>query len=456
MRHSLRRLSALGIAAFIGLPFSAASAMAAETPRAVIPAEREEAARAVTPPQFRVLATELDGPVFANGQGKTLYFWPNVNMRNGVTGDVKNESACTFEKRMQTAGLMSPYPPGLELPELETRKACAEVWAPEYAADDARPVGDFTIFTRKDGKKQWAYDHQALYTSYLDQVPGDVMAASTRYGGGDAPAVRHVAVAPSLHPSGFNVISTELGRQVLTDKNFSIYAWDRDGPLKSNCEDLCTRTWEPVLAPAVAQASGDWSVFERSTGVYQWAYRKKPLYTYKLDSDQRSQDGSDIPGWHNVYTQKAPPPPQEFTFQDSIGGVVLADAKGKTLYTYNCADDSVDQLACDQVDSPQVYRLAICGGGEVERCLRDWPYVVASASAKSLSRSWQVIAINPQTGHLAKDGDQALRVWAYRGRPVYTNAADKAAGDIAGNGNGEFGGSRNGFKAFFVRTEFGR
>ncbi len=62
---------------------------------------------------------------------------------------------------------------------------------------------------------------------------------------------------------------------------------------------------------------------------------------------------------------------------------MLADAKGRTIYYYNCADDSVDQLACDQMDSPAAYRLAICGGGQVERCLRDWPYVEASAGAKS-------------------------------------------------------------------------
>jgi predicted lipoprotein with Yx(FWY)xxD motif len=136
--------------------------------------------------------------------------------------------------------------------------------------------------------------------------------------------------------------------------------------------------------------------------------------------------------------------------------VVLADAKGKTIYTYTCGDDSVDQLACDQVDSPQVYRLAICGGGQVARCLHDWPYVVAPANAKSLSRTWQVLEINPNTGHLAQPGEPSLRVWAYMGKPVYTYVRDQLAGDISGNADGEFGARRNGFKAFFVRPEFSR
>jgi predicted lipoprotein with Yx(FWY)xxD motif len=141
--------------------------------------------------------------------------------------------------------------------------------------------------------------------------------------------------------------------------------------------------------------------------------------------------------------------------QDTETGVVLADARGKTIYVYNCADDSFDQLACDMPDSPQVYRIAICGGGKVERCLRDWPYVVAEAGARSTSRSWSILEIDPQTGHLATAGQQgALRVWAFLGAPVYTFAGDKKPGDMNGNGNGEFGGSRNGFRAFILRDDF--
>jgi predicted lipoprotein with Yx(FWY)xxD motif len=340
MRYSLTHLSVIGIAACAGLSFSVQAAPA-ETARAVtsavtstvispvIPAERERAGDVITPPGFHVVATELDGPVFADGEGRTLYTWPTAAMRNGVTGDAKNQSECTLEKRTTTAGLMSPYPPGLELPELDKRKSCAEVWAPEYAADGARPAGSFTVITRKDGRKQWAYNTQALYTSYLDKVEGDVMAASSHRdgGGGDGPAPRRVVTAPTLLPAGFSVVSAALGRQVVTDKGFSIYAFDRDGPLKSNCDGLCTRIWAPVLAPAVAQPVGDWTVFQRTGGERQWAYRKRPLYTYRLDADLHGQDGSDVPGWHNVYAQKAPPPPADFTTQDSIGGVVLADAK---------------------------------------------------------------------------------------------------------------------------------
>ena len=79
----------------------------------------------------------------------------------------------------ENAGLMSPYPPGLELPELKTRKSCLDMWPAVYAADDAKPIGKWSIVTRTDGRKQWAYDGFALYTSNLDRQIGDVIGGSS-------------------------------------------------------------------------------------------------------------------------------------------------------------------------------------------------------------------------------------------------------------------------------------
>ena len=455
MRHFLNLAGALIVGALVCAPtLGAREAMAADT-KSIASNDREDYRRVPMPPGFRVEHTERDGPVFADSRGMTMYYWPQDTMRNGITGDPKGQSMCTDTPTTETAGLMSPYPPGLILPELDKRKSCAEFWPPVLAADNAEPVGSFSIIQRKDGRKQWAYDEHALYTSILDELPGDVRGATTRRRSGEAPAPREVATVPPAIPPGFGITSTAMGRLLLTDKNFSVYMSDRDSAEKSSCDAECTRVWKPVLAPVAANSQGEWSVFERSPGIRQWAFRGKPLYTNALDADIRSLQGSDEPGWQNVYTQKAPPPPEEFTMQDMEIGIVLADARGRTIYKYNCGDDSFDQLACDHPDSPQVYRLAICGGGKVERCLSDWPYVVAAADAKSTNRTWTVIEIDPQTGRFAKPGQEgALRVWAYRGSPVYTHAGDKFPGDIVGNANGEFGGGRNGFQAFILRDDF--
>ena len=450
----MRHILSVGLIA-VGTLFAGATgaAFAADT-RAI---EREAHPNVPLPPGFRIEHNEVEGPVFADSRGLTLYYWPHRTMRNGVTGDSANSSACTFEKTTHTAGLMSPYPPGLELPELEKRMSCAEVWPPAFAADDAKAVGAFTVITRKDGRKQWAYDEHALYTSIRDKMPGDALGATTRDMGGAAevPAHRRIATPPPATPPGFAINTVATGRQLLTDKYFSVYSSDRDGPNKSNCDAGCLNTWKPVIAPQSAASQGEWTVFERSPGVRQWAFRKKPLYPYVHDAETSRLQGGDEPGWDVVYTQPAPAYPKSFTEQDTDLGIVLADANGKTIYTYNCGDDSADQLDCTHPDAPQSYRIAICGGGKVARCLTDWPYVVAAADAKSPNRTWTVVSIDPMTGHFAQDGQQgALRVWAYRGAPVYTFHRDKQPGDIVGNANGEFGGGRNGFKAFWLRDDF--
>ena len=444
----MRRVLTLGIAMLVAMSFAAEAS--------------EQYVSVPMPPGFRVESTEMEGPVFADATGHTLYAWPFKRMRNGYSGEQKGKPACYDEVRKETAGLMSPYPAGVMLPELDKRPSCTSLWPPVLAAADAKPVGKWTLVDRKDGTKQWAYDEQVLYTSVLDKHAGDVFGGKSAGkagggggGGGDSPAGRVVVGPPEKVPPGFDVRSTTAGRLLLTNKSFAVYAYDKDTADKSMCDAECAQTWKPLLAPETAQPQGDWSTITRSAGVKQWAFRKKPLYTYVLDSRPGSLEGADVPGWRNVYVQPAPPPPATFTQQDTISGQVLADARGMTIYTYNCGDDSQDQLSCDHPDFTQVYRLAICGGGDAARCLQNWPYVLAANGAKSTSRTWSVIRIDPKTGHRAAEGQpDALSVWAYRDRPVYTFAGDQQPGDVNGDGIGEWRGQRNGLKAFSLRDDF--
>lgn len=410
------------------------------------------------PPGFRVEPSALDGPVFVDAGGHTLYTWPSKRLRNGYSGETKGNPACFDKVQTETAGLMSPYPAGIVLPELDKRPSCTTLWPPVIAPDDAKTVGKWTVITRKDGKKQWAFDEQALYTSIRDSKPGDVIGGTTRRSGGDSPAIRVPAGPPPKIPPGFAVMTTNTGRLLGTDKNYSVYTFDKDTAEKSACDAVCVRTWKPMLAPQSVHAQGDWTTIERSPGVRQWVFRNKPLYSYVLDTDPWSLEGSDVEGWHNVYTQMAPKPPAAFTRQDTLVGEVLADPRGMTIYTYLCGDDSVDQLSCDHPDDTQVYRLALCGRGDAKECQKNWPYVLADKNAQqSANRVWTVMQIDPQTGHRATAGQAgALSVWAYRERPVYTYAGDKRPGDVSGDGTGEWRGQRNGLKAFWMRDDYFR
>jgi predicted lipoprotein with Yx(FWY)xxD motif len=51
---------------------------------------------------------------------------------------------------------------------------CAENWPPLAASDSDKPSGDWTIVTRDDGKKMWAYKGRPLYAWKNDKAPGEV------------------------------------------------------------------------------------------------------------------------------------------------------------------------------------------------------------------------------------------------------------------------------------------
>jgi predicted lipoprotein with Yx(FWY)xxD motif len=50
---------------------------------------------------------------------------------------------------------------------------CAANWPPLAAAADAKASGDWSIVTRDDGGKQWAYKGKPVYTWIKDTKPGD-------------------------------------------------------------------------------------------------------------------------------------------------------------------------------------------------------------------------------------------------------------------------------------------
>lgn len=50
---------------------------------------------------------------------------------------------------------------------------CATNWPPLMAAPSATASGDWTILSRDDGSKQWAYKGKPVYFWAKDQKPGD-------------------------------------------------------------------------------------------------------------------------------------------------------------------------------------------------------------------------------------------------------------------------------------------
>ena len=84
---------------------------------------------------------------------------------------------------------------------------------------------------------------------------------------------------------------------------------------------------------------------------------------------------------------------------------ILTDAKGMTLYTF---------------DNDKEANKSSCTGN----CLNNWPLLKVDASDKDVG-DWKVIA-----------RDDGSKQWAYKSKPLYYFAMDKAPGDKNGDGRG--------------------
>ena len=79
----------------------------------------------------------------------------------------------------------------------------------------------------------------------------------------------------------------------------TLYTFDRDAAGKSACNGPCATNWPPLMAPAGAAASGDWSIVTRDDGSKQWAFRGKPVYYWAKDGKPGDRTGDGVNNvWH--------------------------------------------------------------------------------------------------------------------------------------------------------------
>ena len=178
-------------------------------------------------------------------------------------------------------------------------RGCEMRWPPVVAPALALDVGDFSVVSRADGSRQWAYRGRPLYRYRGDLLPGDAhgRAADARWG--------LAVLTENFRPPGVAVTTLEGYGDALSLAGMTLYsgsafqkywggrnlrdsfknAWLRGKRLGGDAcaDEACLKLWRPFHASPDARSTGFWEVIERGEGTRQWAYKGYALYTYADD-----------------------------------------------------------------------------------------------------------------------------------------------------------------------------
>ena len=90
---------------------------------------------------------------------------------------------------------------------------------------------------------------------------------------------------------------------LVAPSGMTLYTFDKDvaNSGKSTCNGPCAALWPPMMAMATDQPVGAYSVVTRDDGSRQWAYKGKPVYTYKADQKAGDRTGDNFKDvWHII------------------------------------------------------------------------------------------------------------------------------------------------------------
>lgn len=390
------------------------------------------------PADIRLQETEK-GVVFADKNGMTLY--------TDKDDPKLNTSACTYDipqpKSVKNAEEVRPSPPFSHPITCRHKHKSIEVGA------GAKPVGQWTILEDSDGVKQWAYRGHVAYTSVKDIAPGqswlDLDAGLGQY------RKRFTALyAPLDLPPDISVRPVGVAQVYTTFSGRTLYTLTQDRAGKSMCEGACLEKWHPFLGGIMSQGGGKWTLVPRADGTRQWAFNKQPLYTFAADKSEGDVRGNNLPGALVAVAYAAARTPSIVTVQTTPIGDLYADEKGKTLYSFYCPPDAGRE--CDDPGDKMHWWFVLCGNTP-EECADRFRPVLAADTAKSPGNTWTIVTMPlPWSPVRAAEGSKepGVKVWAYKGRPVFTYKYDDYPGMFDGRDIGEVGGAQ-----FYSITAYG-
>jgi len=212
----------------------------------------------------------------------------------------------------------------------------------------------------------------------------------------------------------------DAGGQVLVDAlGNTVYAFEgeasKDGLSASS-------PWIPVTASSLAKPFGDFTVVARADRSHQWAYKSKPLYTFRDEADGGTALGMGVdPRWNPALVVDYQVPKGVTIRPARSAGHVLTAPDGRPLYRQQVYFYSVaaHDLPRAVPYSPIVAR-AVADKGCVAECTAEFQPFAAPADAVA-SGFWSVLT-----------RDDGSKQWAYRNYALYTYAGDTKPGDLRG------------------------
>ena len=93
---------------------------------------------------------------------------------------------------------------------------------------------------------------------------------------------------------------TSKGKTFVDAKGMTLYTFDKDAGGKSMCNGPCAENWPALMAADGAKSTADMTIVVRDDGKKMWAYKSKPLYTFKQDmaAGDTKGDGFLNGAWH--------------------------------------------------------------------------------------------------------------------------------------------------------------
>ena len=306
---------------------------------------------------------------------------------------------------------------------------CLKTWRPLPAAADAKAFGQWSVVSRDDGSKQWAYINKPLYTNAQDEKFGDSK------GNGAEGETWHAASLKSAEgvpiPLGISVreVADANGDALTNEKGMPLYAFSgdlkKDSP--SCAAEKCLHTWKPFAAPLLAVAIGDFTVINRADGIRQWAFKGEPLFTFSGDVELGDARGRGVDTRMAVAMMARYFLPADVAVRSNPQhGGFLVTAAGQSLYARDTTKymGLGNHAARGGAQAVPAVGAAIGTSGCEDKCLEKWKPLAAPANAQPWG-NWTVLS--------RADGSKQ---WAYLGYALYSNIEDKKPGDI--NGHDEY------------------